>query len=47
MQIGSVCAKVAQLVIQDLLYQEYFHRNRKVCEKNLKRIAASLSDMHM
>ena len=47
MQIGSVCAKVAQLVIQDLLYQEYFHRNRKVCEKNLKRIADSLSRMHI
>ena len=47
MQIGSVCAKVAQLVVQDLLYQEYFHRNREVCEKNLNRIAASLSDMHI
>ena len=47
MQIGSVCAKVAQLVVQDLLYQEYFHRNREVCEKNLNRIADSLSDMHI
>ena len=47
MQIGSVCAKVAQLVLIDLLYQEYFQRNREQCDENLKRIAASLSGMHV
>lgn len=47
MQIGSACAKVAQLVVMDLLYQEYFHRNREICEKNLNSIAASLSGMHI
>ena len=47
MQIGSACAKVAQLVVMDLLYQEYFHRNREVCEKNLNSIASSLSGMHV
>lgn len=47
MQIGSASAKVAQLIVMDLLYQEYFHRNREVCEQNLKAIAASLSGMHV
>ena len=46
-QIGSVYAKVAQLVIMDVLYQEYCHRNRKSCNNNLKRIADSLSGMHI
>ena len=47
MQIGSASAKVAQLVVMDLLYQDYFHRNREVCERNLKSIAGSLSSMHV
>lgn len=47
MQIGSACAKVAQLVVMDLLYQEYFHRNRERCEKNVNAIANSLSGMHI
>ena len=47
MQIGSVCAKVAQLVLIDLLYQEYYQRNRGICDQNLKRIADSLSEMHI
>lgn len=47
MQIGSASAKVAQLIVMDLLYQEYFHRNREVCERNLNSIAASLSGMHI
>jgi DNA-binding MurR/RpiR family transcriptional regulator len=46
-QIGSVYAKVAQLVIMDILYQEYCHRNRDSCNSNLKRIADSLSGMHI
>ena len=47
MQIGSASAKVAQLIVMDLLYQEYFRRNREVCERNVKSIAASLSGMHI
>lgn len=46
-QAGSVAAKVAQLVVMDVLYQEYCHRNRESCEENIQRIAAALSDMHV
>ena len=46
-QIGSVYAKIAQLVIMDILYQEYCRRNRESCDSNLKRIADSLSGMHV
>ena len=46
-QIGSVCAKVAQLVVMDVLYQEFCYRNRERCEENLKRIADSLTGMHI
>ena len=46
-QSGSVPAKVAQLMVMDMLYQEYCHRNRESCEENIRRIAAALSDMHV
>lgn len=46
-QFGSVPAKVAQLVLQDILFQEYMHRNRKECEESLQRIAAALSEKHI
>ena len=46
-QFGSVPAKVAQLVLQDILFQEYMHRNREVCEENLQQIAAALSEKHV
>ena len=46
-QFGSVPAKVAQLVLQDILYQEYMHRNPKACEENLQQIAAALSEKHV
>ena len=46
-QSGSVAAKVAQLVVMDVLYQEYCHRNRESCEENIQRIAAALSNMHV
>ena len=46
-QSGSVPAKVAQLIVMDVLYQEYCHRNRESCEENIQRIAAALSDMHV
>ena len=46
-QSGSVPAKIAQLVVMDLLFQEYCHRNRARCEDNIQRIAAALSDKHL
>ena len=46
-QFGSVPAKVAQLVLMDVLFQEYFHRNRSKCEESLHRIADALSEKHI
>lgn len=46
-QFGSVPAKVAQLVLQDILFQEYMYRNRESCEENLQQIAAALSEKHI
>jgi len=46
-QFGSVPAKVAQLVLQDILYQEFMHRNRESCEESLQQIAAALSEKHI
>ena len=46
-QFGSVPAKVAQLVLQDILFQEYMYRNREACENNLQQIAAALSEKHV
>ena len=46
-QSGSVPAKIAQLVLQDILYQEYMFQNRKSCEENMQQIAAALSEKHV
>ena len=46
-QFGSVPAKVAQLVLLDVLFQEYFHRNQNQCEESLQRIGAALSEKHI
>ena len=46
-QFGSVAAKIAQLVVVDVLFQEYFSRNREACEENIQNIASALSDMHV
>lgn len=46
-QIGSVAAKIAQLVVVDVLFQEYYSRNREICEENIQSIASALSDMHV
>jgi DNA-binding MurR/RpiR family transcriptional regulator len=46
-QLGSVPAKVAQLVLMDLLFQEYTHRNQKSCQENIQNIADALSGMHI
>jgi DNA-binding MurR/RpiR family transcriptional regulator len=46
-QSGSIPAKIAQLVLQDILYQEYMFRNRKSSEENMQQIAAALSEKHV
>ena len=46
-QQGSVYAKVAQLVVMDVLFQEYYHRNRETADANLQSIAAALSGIHV
>lgn len=46
-QFGSVPAKVAQLIVMDVLFQEYCHRNQEACEENIQSIASALSGMHI
>lgn len=46
-QLGSVPAKVAQLVLLDIVFQEYLHRNRDHCEEHIQNIATALSGMHI
>ncbi len=46
-QFGSVPAKIAQLVVVDVLFQEYYHRNRESCEANIQSVANALSAMHV
>jgi hypothetical protein len=42
-----VPAKVAQLVLQDMLFQEYFRRNQEECEDNLEKIGIALTGKHL
>lgn len=46
-QFGSVPAKIAQLIVTDMLFQEYCHRNREQCQENTQRIASALSGKHI
>lgn len=46
-QFGSTPAKVAQLIVMDVLFQEYCHRNREESEENIQRIANALSGKHL
>ena len=46
-QFGSVPAKVAQLVVMDVVFQEYCYRNAKECEESIQNIASALSGMHI
>ncbi|MBR3949083.1 MAG: MurR/RpiR family transcriptional regulator [Oscillospiraceae bacterium] len=46
-QFGSVPAKIAQLIVVDVLFQEYCHRNQEGCQENIQAIAAALSNMHI
>ena len=46
-QFGSVPAKVAQLIVVDMLFREYYMRNQSSGEENVQRIGAALSGMHV
>ena len=46
-QFGSIPAKVAQLVLMDILFQEYLRRNQEASEEHLQRIGAALSEKHL
>ena len=46
-QFGSVPAKVAQLIVIDVLFREYYNRNLASSEDTIQRIASALSDMHV
>ena len=46
-QFGSVPARVAQLIVTDVVFQEYFARNAQSCEEHIQRIAAALSEKHI
>ncbi len=46
-QFGSIPAKIAQLTIVDMLFQEYYHRNREDCEASIQRVADALSGKHL
>ena len=46
-QFGSIPARVAQLVLLDVLYQEYVTHNQKTCDTALNSIAMALTNMHI
>lgn len=46
-QAGSVPAKVAQLIVIDILFQEYCTRNQESSQENIQRVAAALSRGHV
>ena len=47
MCMGSVPAKVVQLIVNDMLFQEYFRRNQMICEEDIERKAAILSRKYL
>ena len=46
-QTGSIPAHIAQLVVMDVLFREYFSRNQEICEQRMQRIATALSTKHL
>lgn len=46
-QLGSVPAKIAQLVLMEILFQEYCFRNPEDCETSIQNIATALSSLHV
>jgi len=46
-QFGSVPAKIAQLVVIDFLFQEYYYRNQEACDATRFQIGAVLAEIHV
>lgn len=46
-QLGSIPAKIAQMTVMDVLFQEYCSRNRDVCDEHIRSVASALSDSHI
>lgn len=46
-QLGTVPAKIAQLIVMDILYQEYCFLQPEECEAAIQNIASALSGMHI
>lgn len=46
-QSGSVTAKIAQLVVIDVVFHEYYRRNKDKCDRAIRNIASSLSELHL
>ena len=46
-QFGSVPARIAQLTVLDVLFQEYCYRNQDSCAENIRRIASALAGKHV
>ncbi len=46
-QAGSVPARIAQLVVIGVLFQEFYRRNQEECDETIQTIASALSVMHM
>ena len=44
-QFGSVPAKIAQLVVIDFLFQEYYYRNQEACDATRFQIGAVLAEI--
>lgn len=43
LQVGSIAAKAAQLMVIDILYNEYWLQNEKECEENAQKTAQIIS----
>lgn len=46
-QLGSMPAKIAQMTLIDVLFQEYCHRNQESCRRHIELIASALSEKHI
>ena len=46
-QLGSIPARVAQLVLMDILFQEFCQKDPQRCSDSIQRIAAALSEKHV
>ena len=47
LQLGSVAARIAQLFLLDVLFQEFCCLDMEGCDANRSRVAAALADKHL